>query len=462
MTRGWNVKVLVGAILAAAVVGLLLDVTREGVDEPETDVVAERGSFQTRAAFCPPPFSQRFGSQTIAVAADPGGAASIRIQPQESGNSELPEGRLLMQRVEGPAIEAVGYGAVLHAGALLATDKPVSGSGAARCPRVVSEKWYFPAGSSSLGYDERILVRNPFPDEAVVSVTFFTPTGKTTKANLAEVAVPAGQSKFIQVNDFILRQPVLGAAVTTQRGRIVAWRAIFAEPEDRPSGVSFELGATSPSEQWYFPEGQVGGGIDEVITLLNPHRREAIVTVSLATRSKPVQPPKLVEVRVAPGAVKAISLPQTLSQRDQDLGGVGATVTSTNDVAVVAERTVWYGADRSGVASSIGAREAALQWIVPPAAVASVEDSLVLLNPSDQKATVSIQLFRQSGDAITPNDSISVKAGARIEFSLSQLSGGQPVAVLVTSDVPVVAERVASTGNGDVSSVMGDVTRTAP
>mgnify|MGYP006182164531 CR=1 FL=1 len=64
--------------------------------------------------------------------------------------------------------------------------------------------------------------------EAVVTVEFFTPTGKTTKANLAEVAVPAGESKFIAVNDYILRQPVLGASVTARRGRIVAWRTMFA------------------------------------------------------------------------------------------------------------------------------------------------------------------------------------------------------------------------------------------
>ena len=463
MTKGfWNVRALVAVIVVAGLAAVALDLTRDPVDAPASDVAAPSGTFQTRAAFCPPPFSERFGSQTTAVTADPGGSASIRIRPQESENSELPEGRLLMQRVEGPAIEAVGYGAVLHATALLAADKPTTGSGAARCPRVVSEQWYFPAGSSSLGYDERILVRNPFPDEAVVSVTFYTPTGKTTKANLAEVAVSAGESRFIRVNDFILRQPVLGASVEAQRGRIVAWRAVFAKPEDRPDGVYFELGATSSSLEWYFPEGEVDDGVEEVITLLNPNRRESIVTVSLATKSKPLQPPKLVEVRIPPGAIKTISLPQSLPSRDQGLGGVGTIVRSTNEVGVVAERTVWYASDRTGVASSIGARQPATQWIVPPAAVASVEDSLVLLNPSAERASVTIALFRQDGQPIEPQDPIRVNAGGRVSFSLNELSGGQPVAVLVTSDQPIVAERVASTGNGDVASVMGDATRSEP
>ncbi|MBW3594191.1 MAG: hypothetical protein KY391_01330, partial [Actinobacteria bacterium] len=300
MTPIRNLRVLVGVLAVAAALGLLLDLTRSEIAAPASDIQAPRGAFQSRAAFCPPPFPPDAGAQAVAVAADPGRPAAIQLQPQQADSTELPDRRLVVQRVEGPAIEAVAYGGLLHATALISMDRPAAGAAAARCPRVVSDRWYFPAGSSSLGYDERILIRNPFPDEAVVSVTFYTPTGKTTKANLAEIAVPAGESQVVRVNEFILRQPVLGASVTAQRGRIVAWRAMFAEPDDRPHGVYLSLGATSPSLEWYFPEGAVGNGLEEVITLLNPHQREAIVTISLATTTGRQQPPKLLEIRVPP------------------------------------------------------------------------------------------------------------------------------------------------------------------
>jgi hypothetical protein len=340
-------------------------------------------------------------------------------------------------------------------------DGPTVGSGAARCPRVVSERWYFPAGSSSLGYDERILIRNPFPDEAVVTIAFFTPTGRTTKANLAEVAVPAGESKFVAVNDFILRQPVLGVSVTAQRGRVVAWRAMFAEAEDRPDGVYFGLGATSASLEWYFPEGAVGNGLEEVFTLLNPFKREAIVTISLSTPTRRLQPPKLVDIRVAPQTIKTVSLANALGAQDQELGSVGAIVTSNNDVGVVAERTVWYAAGRTGVASSIGAREAATDWVVAPAAVASTEDSLVLLNPGTERATARISLLRQDGPPLEPDAlrSVTIRPGARVRLVLNDFTGGSPTAVFVTSDQAIVAERVASAATGDVSNVLGDVVR---
>lgn len=464
MSRIWNLRALVVTIVAVAAIGLLIDFTRGDVNAPATDIEAPRGTFQTRAAFCPPPFSRRLGGQTVAIAADPGRPAAIRIQPQQNENRELADRHLLMQRVEGPAIEAVAYGALLHATALISMDGPATGAGAARCPRVVSNHWYFPAGSSSLGYDERILIRNPFPDEAVVSVTFYTPTGKITKARLTEVAVSAGDAEFIQVNDYILRQPVLGVSVNALRGRIVAWRAMFAEPEDRPDGVYFGLGSTSPSLEWYFPEGAVGDGLEEVITLMNPNRREAIVTISLATGDKRLQPPKLVEVRIPPGAIKTVSLPNFLSAQDRTLGSVGSIVKSTNGVGVVAERTVWYAAGRTGVSSSIGARAPAAQWLVPPAAVVSTEDSVVLLNPGTAKATVGIVLVRQDADPLEPDSlkAVSIKPGARVRLSLNDLTAGRPTALLVTSDQPIVAERVATAGNGDVASIMGDVTRTAP
>jgi len=458
----WNMRTLIAVVALALVAGLLLDVTRDRVVAPASDIRAPAGSFQTRAAFCPPPFGPRYGNQTVAVAADPGGPAAIQIQPQQDENIELPDRRLLMQRVEGPAIEAIGYGSLLHATALISMDRPASGAGAARCPRVVSERWYFPSGSVALGYDQRVLIRNPFPDEAVVNMTFFTPTGSVTKARLQEVAVPAGESIVRKLEEFILGQKVLGTSVEAERGRIVAWTTMFAEPDDRPHGVYYSLGATSPSLEWYFPEGAIGDGLEEVITLLNPHRREAVVTVSLATAERTLQPPKLVEVRVAPESIETISLPAVLSARDQSLGSVGATVRSTNDVGVVADRTIWYAAGRTGVASTVGAREAAHQWIVPPAAVASTDDSLVVLNPGPAKARVDVQLWRQDGPPSKPDwTTLKIKPGARARLVLNDATGGRPVAVLVTADQPVVAERVATSGNGDVSSVLGDVARLA-
>jgi hypothetical protein len=458
MSEASRLRTLLIVLGVTLLVGVGLDAVAGDIQEPASDVNVASGIFETRAAFCPPPFSGRNAALGIAVEGDPGAEASIRLEPEDQTNVTLQADRLLLHRAAGSALEAVGYGAHVHASALLSSTKPVVGSDAAKCPRTVSDHWYFPAGSSSLGYDERILVRNPFADEAVVAVSFLTPTGLETKANLSEVPVPAGESHYIRVNDFILRQPVLGAQVTATRGRVVAWRAMFAASADRPDGVFFGLGATSDSTDWYFPEGEVGRGLDEVITLLNPNKREAVVSISLPTADRTLQPPKLVEEKVPPLSVKAISLPSSLDAKDQSLGGVGAVVHSLNDVGVVAERTVWYAASRTGVSSTLGATAPSRGWIVAPTAVSTPDDDLILLNPGATKTSVSIYLMRQDGGPVRPGplQHVTIKGGARRRLGLTNYTHGQPMAVVVVSQGSVVAERVATTGNGDVATLIGD------
>ena len=457
MKQAWSERTLGLVAVAALALALGFDLATGDVQADRRGPSVDGPVYETRASFCPPPFSRSKATTSLAVAADPGAPATVGVEPGETGARELPADRTVGVPVTGPALEVVGYGGRVHAAALLSATKPVEGAGAARCPRVVSDRWYFPMGSSALGFDERLLIRNPFADEAAVSVRFFTPGGIITKANLGdgEVAVPAGESKFIKINDFILRQPVLGALVDAERGRVVAWRVLFAEPEQNPDGVQFSLGATAPALEWFFPEGAVESGVEEELSFLNPHKKEAVLSVSLPTASRPV--PKLIQVRVPPESLRTISLPEVVGGANRTTGAVGAIVRSTNGVGVVAERTVWYAASRTGVSSEIGAPAAATDWMVLPAAASSPDDSVVLLNPGSRSARVSLTILSRDRGALRPGGlrDIKVRASSRLRVVLNDFTGGQAVAVVVASDQPIVAERVATAANGDVSSLMG-------
>lgn len=458
MKKVWSERTLALATAGALVVGLGLDLASGETPEPGRDIQVASELFDTRAAFCPPPFSQDKGSLTLAIAPDPGAATQIGMEPVRDEVIEVPADRTRLQQVGGSPVDVVGYGRRVHATAVMSFDKPVAGAGSARCPRGVSDQWYFPEGSTKLGYDERILIRNPFADEAVVAIRLYTSAGPIERANLNRIAVPAGEARFIQLNNFVTPKTELGASVLAERGRVVAWRALFAAPEDRPSGVQFDLGAAAPALTWFMPEGAVETGVEEKISLLNPNKKEAILSVSLATASRPFQPPKLVEVRVAPQSLRTIDLPSVASRGRDGLGSAGAIVRSTNGVSIVAERTVWYAGVRTGVASEIGAVEAATDWVVGPAALSSSNDSVVILNPNAEPATVSVTLLPHDGAALRPArlKGLRIKANTRLRVLLGSFTGGRAYAVVVTSDQPVVPERVAVSGNGDVSSVMGE------
>ncbi|MGH2730014.1 MAG: DUF5719 family protein, partial [Actinomycetota bacterium] len=335
-------ELLLAAVLVGALAcGLAFEGLAGEVERPTSQPIpGER--FTARAVFCPPSLS---GADTgIAVAALERADAVVEVETpgKRRDKKELTSDRALIHKVEERSgANVIGYGTSLGASAATRVDKPVEGGGAAECSGTASTAWYFPEGSSALDYDERLLIYNPFADEAVVQITTFGPRGDRSKANLSDVAVPSRSSVVVSLNDFILRHPFLSVAVTATRGRVVAWRTLLAKPDDRADGLQFSLGATAVAEEWNFPDGALGDGYEETLALLNPTEDEAAVEISLVTNKEILQPPKLLELAVPPGSSRSIALDDFVQGPQKELGAVGAVVRSTNGVGIVAERTVW-------------------------------------------------------------------------------------------------------------------------
>jgi hypothetical protein len=383
---------------------------------------------------------------------------NFSFDPQAPGKLmqlDSPAAKVLPAEV---ATSATGYGATLPAAATAQVYEPVVGAGAARCSRFASPRWFFPEGSSALGFDERLILFNPFPDEAVARITFFTEAGDLTRARLAEgVAVPAGTTKVLNLNEFVQPQPLLSAVVEMSRGRVVAWRASLVDPKEQAAGVQFTLGAPKPAPTWYLPAGSVEAGIEEKINILNPSSDEAVVTISLLTAKETLQPPKLVEVAIPPGSSIRLPLSETVGRGNQNLGGAGVVVRSTNSVPVVAERTLWYDLDAvTGVSSEMGSAVAQQAWLVPPALLKASTDTLLLLNPGPSKISVDVSILRDGAAPAKPKSlqGIRVASGTRKRIELKSGLG----MLLVNASGPVVAERSA-TSSRDAAAVMGIPTK---
>ena len=438
-------------LVVAVLLGVAFDLVTDEVRRPERLPVEGARLFE-QASLCPAPIDVDKGAAQVSVAAATEDPTSFSIEGVTERLLELPGlgARVFPTQVFGAA---VGYRRPLVASSTYQVSDPVSGSGAARCSRVASTRWYFPEGSSALGFDERLLLYNPFPDEAVAAVTFLTPTGDITRARLAQgIAVPAGEVRVVKINEFVPPQNTLGTVVEMNRGRVVAWRASLIDPDKQPAGMQFTLGARATAPIWYLPAGSVESGIDERITLMNPHRDEAVVSISLVTAEGTVQPPKLVEVRVAPETTNRVVLSEVVGRGQQDMGGAGAIVRSMNDVGVIAERTLWYDLPAvSGVSSEIGAAVARDRWIVGPALLKATTDTLLILNPGPESTRVDVALLTE-GRVARPGSlrNVMVKAGTRRRIELRDGTG----VVLVTADQPVVAERSATSGR-DASAVLG-------
>jgi hypothetical protein len=445
----------VGVLLLSALAGgLAFDLGSEGVERNQ-ETPARGARFEERALFCPPPADARAATGKLTLASESGDDLQVEVSPKQPEPLTIEGGHALVVEVVDPA-DVVGRGGPVFAGAMNAFSEPVAGGGAARCSRTASSRWYFGEGSSVLGFDESLLVYNPFPDEAVVRVVFFTEAGESAKANLADVGVPAGEWRAIRVNDFILRQRILAARVEAVRGRVVAWRTATVKDE-RGSGVQFSLGSPTAGDIWYLPTGAVGEDVSEHIAVLNPGDEEAVVSVQLVTEDETVQPPKLVDLAIPARSSRSISVGQSLTGPQRDAGDVGAIVRSTTGTDIVVEGTVFYDTRLlKGVASEMGAQKPEPDWLLGPAALATETDDAVLLNPGGQAASVSIELWFRGGEPQRPAplQDLEVRAGTRTRVRLQRWTNGKPVVAVVASDVPIVAARNASTSS-DVATVMG-------
>ena len=444
-----------GALTSFVLVTLALGV---GVDLITDDVAIPAAAeaeplFDARSVYCPGP--PRFGESSSQVAIGSPGDTDVLVGMGDD-TVDLAAERTMV-RENNASTSLIGYGGEVVGAALPEFTGKVAGRGAARCSKVASSRWYFAEGSSALGAEERIVIYNPFPDEAVVGINLFTPDGPEGNANLAEgQAVPAGETLVVEINEFIRQERFVGASVVANRGRVIAWRALQVNSEDRPEGVQFSLGATAPATEWYFPEGGLGKGVDERVSLLNPTDEEAVATVSLVTGEETLQPPKLVEVLVPPQTLQPLALREYVGGSDSDLGGAGVVI-RTSSGAVVAERSVYYEtSDLTGVASEVGAARIATGWYLGPAVSAPETDSVILLNPSAEPARVSLSLRSSAGAPLRPAElqDVALKEGTRRKIPLGEWTRGRTLAVLVESDVGIVAERFGSRGD-DVASLMG-------
>jgi hypothetical protein len=446
-----------GLVLALVLAGgVAFDLTTKTVELRRPSAPSgER--FAARSVFCPP---SQGAVAKIAIGGDPGEAVPVGIESGEQPQRrELKADALItLPAPSQGGMDVVGYGAPVFASATLDFSTPIPGAGAALCSPAASQTWYFADGRTTLDHDDRFVLYNPFPDEAVVRIVFHTSAGARAKAGLSDVAVPAGEFRVIAANEYILRHAVIGATISAQRGRVVAWRAQFSNPENRPRGDVYTLGATAPALTWYFPDGGAAEGVEERIAIANPGEDEAVVSVSLMAADRAIQPPELVELPIPAGSSQAVELPELLQGRDARVGGLSAVVRSTNGVPVVAERSMWYSGELSGATAELGATRPAQSWALGPALFEADADLVAVMNVGDQQVSFSITLVRAGGAPLEPAElqDIELGPGGRVKLPIGRWTSGRPMLALLRASGAVVAERFAYSARlRDAAALMG-------
>ena len=103
------------------------------------------------------------------------------------------------------------------------------------CAREAGRDWYFAAGTTERGAEDNVALFNPFPDDAIVDLTFATDAGFIAPADLQALVVPRRSRVTVPVGNFVRRQAQVALHTHVRTGRIVAEQSLnfTAENETR-------------------------------------------------------------------------------------------------------------------------------------------------------------------------------------------------------------------------------------
>jgi len=307
------------------------------------------------------------------------------------------------------------------------------------CASSASRRWYFAGGSTAKDATLLLSLVNPFPDDAIADLAFATDTGRAVPDDFQGIVVPARGLAVVDIGSHVRRREAVSTTVLVRSGRLVAAQTLARSLPGR-AGLSLSLGAPSLGAEWYFPDGLVAPGLTERYSIANPGKREATVLIEIALDQGVAEP---LERTIPPeGRLDVVMNPEV---------GVppgvahSVVVRSLNGVNVVASRELEATppSPRSGRDDTLGARRLAQKWVF---AAGGVDDTLdewiVVHNPGSRPATVSISgLADGQSLAIEGLANITIRPGRRQAFRLGDHIKRSPLPVVVTSSVPIVAER---------------------
>lgn len=456
------VALLLGAGLVAGDAERPLAPPAPGVSDPAS--MPPEGS-QSSAWYCPGgPASGAVRVEAVVTATNLSGSDTVAAVTSMSSAGEVTSSEVTLPAHALVQLDPVKLSGEPHAALIVepfsadvAVEQSLMVDGeleAGPCATHPSARWYFADGTTVRGAEQWLQLLNPFGDDAIVDVSFFTGEGLKVPQGLHGLEVPRRSSVEVKVHERVPRQDLVATVVAARVGRVIAEQSQIFLPDSGMRGVTASFGAVAPSVKWWFADGASSQGHTRWIGVANPGGYDTDVDVQVVADGDaviepvtvPVPRDSVVEVDLGRcgrrNAPRCIRVPNGLEY--------SVLVSSATDVPIVAQSIEQWSEEGgfTGATSIAGVREAADRWVFARSTVRGAErSSVAVLNPGSEPATVDLALVTASG-VIEPADvqGIEILAGERRVIDILDLldaaAPGDPDAgVLVESSAPVVAER---------------------
>jgi hypothetical protein len=313
------------------------------------------------------------------------------------------------------------------------------GASVTGCASSASDQWYFAEGSTTKDATETLFLYNPFPEDAIVDLTFSSEDGRSAPQGLQGLAVRGRGLFAVNVGDFVHRRQAVSTEIATRVGRVVVSRLQSFDGTAGRKGQSLAIGAPARSRTWYFPEGIVTNGITERYQLFNPADREVRAEVNLSLEqgaAEPIDVTVPAQARVTVSANDEKRIPRQVAH--------AVTITS-EDPGLVVERAIDAAspAPRSGFNSIVGATKTFDHWLFAVGEADEAWDEwIVVQNPGQRSITFSVTALA-SGQRVGIDglQDLEIPAGQRKAVRVGDHIKRQDLPVAVDATGPVAVER---------------------
>ncbi len=315
--------------------------------------------------------------------------------------------------------------------------------------------WYLAEGCTGTGFNEWVLILNPNDAATEVTMSLMTADGL---AGTQTISVPATSRVSVHVNDYISNSEVGIKLESSGDVGIVVERALYHYSNGNAlMAGQCSLGATATSTSWYFAEGRTVNGFYEYLMLLNPHSSDSADVQVTYVKSDGTT--EVESVTIPAQSRRTIRVNDLINDR-----GVAATVTSTNGVGIVAERSLYWNAgviNWAGSSCSLGAPATGTIWYFAEGYTSeSFTDWLFLYNPGTAStADVTITLM-QDDDTVSTHE-VTVAPQSRTTIYLNSILPAAAFGFKVesTNSVGIVAERAIYWDSGALHWAGGSCTK---
>ena len=313
------------------------------------------------------------------------------------------------------------------------------GSDAVPCSSRASDRWYFADGVTAKDATLVLSLFNPFPEDAIVDLSFSTDQGRAAPAAFRPIIVPARTLVVRSIGDHVRRRNAVATEVSVRTGRVVA-----AQTQTRSApghaGLSVTTGSPSLGSTWHFPDGVVRDGSSERFSVSNPSDEEATVLFQVTLEEGVAEDfERTLPARSRLDVVlnEEVGVPRNVAH--------STTVRSLDGAPVVVARTVEVSppAGTTGRADILGARRAATRWLFPAGGTADgVDEWITVANPGSRVARVSVSTLG-GGDLepVAGMQDLEVGAGRRLSVRVNDHLVRDPLPLVAVSSAPVVVER---------------------